>query len=156
LHGVVLGLANGGQAFLEDPKTKKVTAYRVGDSVGDARVERIDTDRVVLRQGGEAFDVLLHDPSKPKPPPPPATPVGRPGVPGQPGVPGTASVPGTPGASVPGAPGPVYPGFPAIPGQTPGGQGFPQYQETQPGVPTPYMPFPPGTSMPAQLPGPTS
>ena len=65
-------LAEGrGRAYLEDVQRRKVFSYSVGDLVGDARLEQIKADRVVLRRGGETFEVLLNDPAKPRQPTPP-------------------------------------------------------------------------------------
>jgi hypothetical protein len=66
LYGIVLLPEGRGRAYLEDIQRRRVFAYSIGDLVGDARLEQIKSDRVVLRRGGEAFEVLLHDPSKPR------------------------------------------------------------------------------------------
>jgi DNA polymerase-3 subunit gamma/tau len=66
LYGVVMLPEGRGRAYLEDVQRRRVFAYSVGDLVGDARLEQIKSDRVVLRRGSEAFEVLLHDPSKPR------------------------------------------------------------------------------------------
>ena len=66
LYGVVLLPEGRGRAYLEDVQRRRVVGYSVGDLVGDARLEQIKGDRVVLRRGGETFEVLLHDPSKPR------------------------------------------------------------------------------------------
>ncbi len=71
LYGVVVLPDGRGRAFLEDVQRRRVFAYSVGDTVGDARLEEVKPDRVVLRRGGETFEVLLHDPTKPRPPAPP-------------------------------------------------------------------------------------
>src|SRR5262249_14141887 len=65
LYGVVMGVDGGSRAYLWDPHTKKVFGYKVGESVADSLVENIN-DRVTMRRGSEVFEVLLHDPSKPK------------------------------------------------------------------------------------------
>jgi Type II secretion system protein C len=102
LYGIVLGTEGGARAFLDDPRTRKVTGYTVGDSVGDSRLDEIKPDRVVLRRGSEVFEVLLHDPSKPRPVAAPAPPV--PTAPGA--LPGGSSLaPDPPGM-------PVDPGIP--------------------------------------------
>lgn len=87
LYGVVLLQDGQARAYLEDAQRRRVFAYSVGDTVGDARVEQIRPDRVVLRRGGETFEVLLHDPAKPRPSPAPSA-VHSPeaGGPGRPGV----------------------------------------------------------------------
>ncbi len=65
LYGIVL--RQGAQAaFLEDPVTKKVAGYKLGDQVAGGQVERIEADRVVIRRGDETFEVLLRDPTKSK------------------------------------------------------------------------------------------
>jgi hypothetical protein len=113
LYGVVLG-GESGRAYLEDPRTRKVFPYRVGDAVADSRLERIDVDRVVMRRGSEVYEVLLRDPTKPRPAPaPPAPAVPRPGAGAPPGtplptpqpgaVPGSQAVPAPTGARAPGA-----------------------------------------------------
>jgi hypothetical protein len=66
LYGVVLLPEGRDRAYLEDVQRRRVFAYSVGDLVGDARLEQIKVDRVVLRRGGETFEVLLNDPSKPR------------------------------------------------------------------------------------------
>jgi len=66
LYGIVLLAEGRGRAYLEDAQRRRVFAYSVGDLVGDARLEQIKPDRVVLRRGGETFEVLLADPSKPR------------------------------------------------------------------------------------------
>ncbi len=65
LYGVVLK-DGAREAFLEDPVTKKVLAYKPGDEVAGGQLERIEADRVVIRRGEGTFEVLLRDPQKPK------------------------------------------------------------------------------------------
>ena len=117
LYGIVIGAREGGRAYLEDPRTRKVFGYTIGDSVADSRLERIETDRVVLRRGPEVFEILLRDPTKPRPAPPP--PIPAPGTPGA----------GTPGAQPGGGPVPFQPvpgsAAPFQPGQGGAPQGFP-------------------------------
>lgn len=146
LYGVVLGRDGGPRAYLEDPRTRKVFGYAVGDTVAESRVERISADRVVLRRGEEVFEVLLRDPSKPKPAPasaPPTVP-GVPGFPGQtpgspqPGAPGQAVVPGAspfgqPGSTVPSVTPQAPAGTPFVPGRPPI---RPQRIPLPPGAPT--------------------
>jgi type II secretion system (T2SS) protein C len=72
LYGVVILAEGRDRAYLEDMQRRKVFAYSVGDLVGDARLEQIKSDRVVLRRGGETFEVLLNDPSKPRQNTPPS------------------------------------------------------------------------------------
>lgn len=66
LYGVVLLSEGRGRAYLEDVQRRRILGYSEGDLVGDARLEQIKSDRVVLRRGGETFEVLLYDPSKPR------------------------------------------------------------------------------------------
>jgi hypothetical protein len=85
LYGVVL--RDGAPiAYLEDPVTKRVAGYRVGDTVGGGTVQTISADRVVLARPEGQVDVRLHDPSKPRPPAPAAGPTPAPAA-RQPGVP---------------------------------------------------------------------
>ena len=49
-----------GLAYLEDPRTGRITGYRVGDPLPGGRVERIERDRVLIRQGGELVEVLMN------------------------------------------------------------------------------------------------
>lgn len=86
LYGVVL--RDGAPiAYLEDPATKRVAAYRVGDTVAGGIVQTITADGVVLSRPEGPIDVRLHDPAKPRPPLPsqPQTPsVTPPGAQAQP------------------------------------------------------------------------
>jgi hypothetical protein len=66
LYGVVLVPGGRGRAYLEDIQRRRISGYSEGDLVGDARLEQIKADRVVLRRGAETFEVLLYDPSKPR------------------------------------------------------------------------------------------
>jgi hypothetical protein len=81
LHGVVIVGARS-RAFLEDPMSKRVAGYSVGDTVGGGRLQKIADDRVVIARPEGLLEVLLQDPSKPRPTP---TPPAAPGqvVPGQ-------------------------------------------------------------------------
>ena len=65
LYGVVLK-DGAREAFLEDPVTKKVLGYKPGDQVAGGQLERIESDRVVIRRGEETIEVLLRDSTKPK------------------------------------------------------------------------------------------
>jgi hypothetical protein len=141
LYGIVLGAREGGRAYLEDPRTRKVFGYTTGDSVADSRVEKIETDRVVMRRGSEVFEVMLRDPSKPRPVPPPAPPpaAGAPGA-AQPGAQsGAAPMPFQP---APGAPAPFQPVAP--------GGGVNPFQPATPGTnPFGAPASPPGAFQPA-------
>ncbi len=106
LYGVVLLAEGRGRAYLEDVQRRRVFAYSVGDVVGDARLEQIKPDRVVLRRGGETFEVLLADPSKPRQSSvqsPGAGGAGRPAVAGPPVPQPTTGIrsPGRPRVAVP-------------------------------------------------------
>jgi hypothetical protein len=112
LYGIVVMPDGRARAYLEDVQRRKVFAYSVGDSIAESRVETIAADRVVLRRGGETYEVLLRDPAKPKPPAPPqaANPFAtRPGT--VPTLPFGATPGGAPGA------------LPFAPGASPFGQG---------------------------------
>ena len=87
LYGIVLK-DGAPAAFLEDPTTKKVASYKVGDAVAGGQLEQIEADRVVIRRSEGTFEVLLRDPQKPKP-----VAAAQPAVPGtQPQQPGPAAV----------------------------------------------------------------
>src|SRR5215472_17220031 len=66
LQGVVVE-GGRGRAFLEEPSTKRVAAFSVGDSVPGGVIEKISDDRVVIAGPGGLREVLLRDPSKPRP-----------------------------------------------------------------------------------------
>jgi len=71
LYGVVL--QDGTPiAYLEDPVTKRVARYRVGDSVAGGTLQSIESDSVVLSRPDGQIAVRLHDPTRPRPVPPPA------------------------------------------------------------------------------------
>ena len=91
LHGVVL--RDGSPiAYLEDPQTKRIAGYRIGDPIAGGTVQTISADAVVIARPDGMVDVRLRDPSKPRPQPAAAPP--QP-VPGQQPVPGAqAPVPG--------------------------------------------------------------
>ncbi len=134
LHGVVL--RDGAPiAYLEDPLTKRIAGYRIGDPIAGGTVQTISADAVVIARPEGAVDVRLRDPSKPRPPAPAA---GQPSVPGQPsgaGQPPAASPLPTPGVlPAPRAftPPPILPpGQPMPP---------PPVQQPAPGLQTP-VPF---------------
>src|SRR5215470_3605889 len=80
LYGVVL--RDGAPvAYLEDPVTKRVAGYHVGDFVAGGTVQTISADRVVLTRPEGRVDVQLHDPGRPRPALAPT------------GVPGAAPIP---------------------------------------------------------------
>jgi hypothetical protein len=72
LLGVVVDGPEGSRAYLEDPVSKRVIGYKVGDPVAGGRLERVAQDRVqITGRSDGTIDVLLRDPSKPRPPAPP-------------------------------------------------------------------------------------
>ena len=91
LYGVVL--RDGAPiAYLEDPATKRVAAYRTGDTVAGGRVQIIAADHVVLARPEGRVEVRLNDPAKARPQTPPLQP-----TPGQIApLPGGLPQPGTP------------------------------------------------------------
>jgi hypothetical protein len=117
-------------AYLEDPITKRVAGYRIGDSVAGGKLTQIAADFVVLNRPDGDVNVRLREPFKPR-----SAPAARPG---QGGIP-TPAVPGAPSrAVVPSIPGP--PGIPGVPG-VPGRQPIPQ-------PPTPGLSPPPPVGLP--------
>jgi hypothetical protein len=142
LYGVVVR-ESGSIAYLEDPTTKRIAGYRVGDRILGGTVQTIKADGVTIDAPGGAMDVRLHDPGKPRatpaavatpppaaapalpgvippvapPPPQVAQPSAQPGQPQpQPGQPPTA-LPGQPPVVQPGQPPLAAP--PTIPGRRP-------------------------------------
>jgi pyruvate/2-oxoglutarate dehydrogenase complex dihydrolipoamide acyltransferase (E2) component len=95
LLGVLVDGARS-RAYLEDPATKRVFGYQVGDTVSGGRLDQITDDKVVIVRPDGAMDVLLRDPAKPRPAPPPAA----------------ASAPGTPAPTAPTASTPQQPATP--------------------------------------------
>jgi hypothetical protein len=110
LFGVVVR-ESGSIAYLEDPNTKRIAAYRVGDAIAGGTVQAIQADQVVLARTDGQVAVKLHDPTRPRPAQPAS---GQPGA-GQPGAPGTPGFAqpqlGMPAGGVPGMPQPM-PGQP--------------------------------------------
>lgn len=68
LFGVVAGEGAKSRAYVEDPVTKVVRGYQIGDTVAGWRLDQIREDRVVIA-GAERgmLEVLLRDPGKPRP-----------------------------------------------------------------------------------------
>ena len=121
LYGIVLR-EGAPIAYLEDPSTKRVAGYRVGDAVAGGTVQTIAADSVVIQRSDGNLDVRLRDPAKPRT----ATSAPPPGV--QP-VAGGPALPGI----IPPAGGPA-----GMPGQVPGrppGVVLPPAQALQPGAP---------------------
>ena len=149
LHGVVL--RDGAPiAYLEDPLTKRIAGYRIGDPIAGGTVQTISADAVVIARPDGVVDVRLRDPSKPRPP----APAGQQPVPGQAPIPGQPPVPGqfpVPGAVQPPTPLP-QPGVGPIPRVLPPGPQVIQPGQTAPGFPSP-APFPrPSPSLGRRLP----
>ncbi len=71
LYGVIFQEA-GPVAYLEDPVTKRVARYRIGDAVAGGTLKSIDSDSVVLSRPDGQIAVRLHDPTRPRPAAPPA------------------------------------------------------------------------------------
>src|SRR5256886_2728887 len=94
LHGVVLREGSP-IAYLEDPMTKRIAGYRIGDPIAGGTVQTISADAVVIARPDGMVDVRLRDPSKPRPQPTAAPP--QPGAPGQQPVPGAIAPPPVPG-----------------------------------------------------------
>jgi hypothetical protein len=125
-------------AYLEDPITKRVAGYRIGDSVAGGKLTQIAADFVVLNRPDGDVNVRLRDPFKPRSAPAAVPGQGGSPVPAAPGAPPRAVVPSTPGAQ----------GIPAGPGVSP-------TQPTQPIQPIPQPPTPglgPPTAGPPILP----
>lgn len=150
LHGVVLR-EGAPIAYLEDPLTKRIAGYRIGDPIAGGTVQTISADAVVIARPDGVVDVRLRDPSKPRPPASAAG--GQPPVQGQP-IPGVQGLPPVPGAVQPiPQPAPGV-GVPRVlpPGQ-PGAQVI-QPGQTAPGFPSP-APFPrPSPSLGRRFPAP--
>ena len=119
-------------AYLEDPTSKRVSGYRVGDAVAGGTVQEIKADTVVINRPDGKLDVRLRDPGKPRQAvatgtPPPAQPVANTPMPG-------VIPPVGPAAVVP--PQPAVPGVPVVPPTQPGVVA----QPGQPGFPQPVVP----------------
>ena len=108
-------------AYLEDPMTKRVAAYRLGDTVAGGTLTQIAPDHVVLNRPEGDINVRLRDPAKPR--------LAAPATPGQPQPGGAAPIaPTTPGAV----------GVPTQPGAS-------SQPAPQPQPPVPSVVLPPGT-----------
>lgn len=135
LYGIVVR-ESGSIAYLEDPVTKRVVGYRVGDKVVGGTVQTIKADSVVIERPEGPVDVRLRDPGKPRA----AQTPGQPQLGGvQPG--GLQPVPPLPGV-IPPAASPQQP----LPPQT----AQPQVPQPQPGQPQGVIP--PSGQPPAIMP----
>jgi len=143
LYGIVVGgdfqsatIVNPGRPLQKgerEPKTVKV-----GDPIGDYKVEKILEDRIVMTNGGDSFEVLLYDPGAPKKrieaktPTQPVTVTSATGGPG----PGPAPAPGS------GTPQPV----PSVSAARPAPAGTALGSQPRLPVPQPMSPAPEGPS----------
>ena len=66
LYGVVLAEERS-IAYLEDPVTKRVFGYRLGDTLAGGTIRTIEAGRVVLERMHQRVDIKLHDPTRPRP-----------------------------------------------------------------------------------------
>ncbi|HEU4368563.1 MAG TPA: hypothetical protein VFV05_10105 [Methylomirabilota bacterium] len=111
LYGIVLR-EGAPIAYLEDPSTKRVAGYRIGDNVAGGTVQTIGADGVVLTRPEGKIDVRLRDPARPRPAAAPAAAVMPGAQPLQPAA-GQAALPGVippaAGAAVAPPPGQVMP-----------------------------------------------
>jgi hypothetical protein len=60
LYGVILG-ARGWTAYIEDPATKTVGSYQIGDTVAGQTIEVIEEERVVLKGPEGMREIHLSD-----------------------------------------------------------------------------------------------
>lgn len=59
LRGIVLTHSGEWRAYFEDPSTATLGAYAVGDVIDGNRIEQIQDEHVVLRQGDELVRILM-------------------------------------------------------------------------------------------------
>jgi hypothetical protein len=143
LFGIVV--RDGGSiAYLEDPVTKRVVGYRVGDKVIGGTVQTIKSDSVVIERPEGPVDVRLRDPGRPRAVAAPGTGGAMPQLPGmgQPSQPAAAVLPGViPPATA--SPLPAQVPQPQVPQtvQQPGAAGTPPAMITPPVGPR--RPLPP-------------
>ena len=140
LFGVVVR-DSGSIAYLEDPTTKRVAGYRVGDRILGGTVQSIKADAVTIDAPGGAMDVRLHDPGRPRATP--ATAAGTPQPSVAPALPGVIPPTAPPHATMPPA---TVAQPPMQPGQQPG-----TMVPTQP--PTVAAPGQPPVVAPPAVPG---
>jgi len=67
LQGVVLGASNNPIAYLQDPTTKRVAGYQIGEQIAGGIIRAIEADRVVIERSGNRVDIRLRDPLRPRP-----------------------------------------------------------------------------------------
>lgn len=137
LYGVVVG-DDLSIAYLEDPGSKRVSGYRIGDAIAGGTLAAIKPDHVVLKRADGMIDVQLRDPAKPRAAVPEAAvpPALQPAM--QPAGPGVLPRPPMPNP-VAGVP-PQLPLAPAVPGA------FPQPPTLLRRLPAPPVPVTPGAS----------
>jgi hypothetical protein len=148
LYGVVVREKDS-IAYLEDPLTKRVAGYRVGDRIQGGTVQTIKSDGIVIDSPSGPMDVRLREPSRPRaqpaaaPTPTPAT--ATPALPGViPPAPTTASPPVA--AGQPGVVPPVgQPPSVVVPGAQPGTIAPPIIPGRRPLPPNLLRRLPPGT-----------
>jgi hypothetical protein len=70
------------RAYIEDPATRRVAGYALGDPIGGGKLVRILEDRVVIGRPEGLVEIMLKDPAKPRPESPAA-----PAIPGIPSAP---------------------------------------------------------------------
>ena len=72
LHGVVLDGPQS-RAYIEDPSTRRVSGYALGDPIGGGKLVRVLEDRVVIGRPEGLVEIMLKDPAKPRPESPAAS-----------------------------------------------------------------------------------
>jgi len=69
LYGVILSDDRAlGLAYLQDPVTRRIAGYRIGDPLAGGRIESIERDRVLIRRGAELVEVSMNRSHTPSPP----------------------------------------------------------------------------------------
>jgi hypothetical protein len=153
LYGVVVA-TDLSIAYLEDPASRRVTGYRIGDPIAGGTLTAITPDHVVLKRADGMIDVQLRDPAKPRAVP--EAPAGAPGVRPPAGAPSPVGLPQPTMPPIPGAlpqplgPSPVPGVLPQPPGPSAAPGGLPQPVAVP--APTPGGPPAPPTLL-RRLPG---
>jgi hypothetical protein len=130
---------------------REAKTVKLGDRIGDYKVEKIQEDRIVMESAGDSFEVLLYDPNAPKRRIEIKMPVQPVAVTSSAGGPSPA--PGTPAS-----PAPVAPPRPPSGSPTPSGQPAPAVPQPMPQVsaPRPMEPTPGTALQPQTTPTPTT
>jgi hypothetical protein len=164
LYGVVVGgefqsatIVNPGRPLQKGEREARTV--KIGDRIGDYRVEKILGDRIVMENAGDSFEVLLYDPSAPKrrmevkPATPPVAVTSSIGGPAAPPMPGASPGPNPPASSSGMPPPRTTPMTPSPgPGLTPSGaQPMPPIT-TQPAMPSPGAAIQPSGPQPSGTP----